>query len=106
MGFKKNKSSPIIYQGSYVETKVAQKLKNCLNHEIWDLWDSKRQSVFQITYQGNMAEATVAQKLNQGTIRQKGCNLLSGSFFGSFLDKQKRTYKSKYLCRNTIRNKK
>ena len=28
--------------------------------------------------------------LNQGTNRQKGCNLLSGSFFVSFLDKQKR----------------
>ncbi len=59
--------------------------------------------------QGSIDEFTVAQKLNQGTIRQKGCNLLSGSFFGSFLDKQKRTYKSKYLYRNNkkqkIRNK-
>lgn len=43
------------------------------------------------------AEATVAQKLHQGTIRQKGCNLLPGSFFGSFLDKQKRTILLKEL---------
>ncbi len=56
-----------------------------------------------LTHQGSYVEATVAQKLNQGTVRQKGCNLLSGSFFGSFLDKQKRTYKSKYIC---TRNKK
>jgi hypothetical protein len=55
--------------------------------------------------QGSNVEFTVAQKLNQGTIRQKGCNLLSGSFFGSFLDKQKRTYKTKYLC-TEVRNKK
>jgi hypothetical protein len=30
-------------------------------------------------------------KPHQRTNRQKGCNLLSGSFFGSFLEKQKRT---------------
>jgi len=34
-------------------------------------------------------EATVVQKLNQGTNPQKGCNLLRGSFFVTFLDKQK-----------------
>jgi len=34
-------------------------------------------------------EATVALKLNQGTIPQSGCNRLWGSFFGSFLEKQK-----------------
>ena len=39
------------------------------------------------------AEATIAQKPNQGTIRQRRCNPLSGSFFGSFLEKQKRTMK-------------
>ena len=33
---------------------------------------------------------TVAQKLNQGTIRQKGCNLLSGSFFGYFFGQAKK----------------
>ncbi len=49
----------------------------------------KKTKSFQIIYQGTMSEATVTEKLNQGTIRQKGCNLLSGSFFGSFLDKQK-----------------
>jgi hypothetical protein len=31
---------------------------------------------------------------DQGTIRQRGCNPLSGSFFGSFLEKQKRTTKT------------
>jgi hypothetical protein len=40
-------------------------------------------------------QATVAPKPNQGTIRQGGCNPLSGSFFGSFLEKQKRTRKQK-----------
>ena len=35
------------------------------------------------------AEATVVRKLNQGTIRQTGCNRLSVSFFVTFLDKQK-----------------
>ena len=42
-------------------------------------------------YQGTKFEFTVVQKFNQGTIRQRGCNPLSGSFFGSFLEKQKRT---------------
>ena len=37
------------------------------------------------------AEATVVLKLNQGTTPKKGCNLFRVSFFGSFLDKQKRT---------------
>ena len=37
------------------------------------------------------AEFTVVQKLNQGTNPQRGCNPLPGSFFGSFLEKQKRT---------------
>jgi hypothetical protein len=36
------------------------------------------------------AEFTVVQKPNQGTNRKKGCNLFPGSFFVSFLDKQKR----------------
>jgi hypothetical protein len=40
--------------------------------------------------QSSEVDFTVVQQLNQGTIRQKGCNLLSVSFFGSFLDKQKR----------------
>ncbi|HNU88983.1 MAG TPA: hypothetical protein PKJ94_11850, partial [Ferruginibacter sp.] len=35
-------------------------------------------------------EATVVLKLNQGTIPQSGCNRLWGSFFVSFLEKQKR----------------
>jgi hypothetical protein len=39
--------------------------------------------------------AAVVQKPNQGTNRQRGCNPLSGSFFVSFLEKQKR--KSKKL---------
>jgi len=36
------------------------------------------------------AEVTVVQKPHQGTNRQRGCNPLPGSFFVSFLDKQKR----------------
>ena len=39
--------------------------------------------------QGTFAEATVVQMLNQGTIRKKGCNLFPGSFFVTFLEKQK-----------------
>ena len=35
------------------------------------------------------AEATVVQKFNQGTSRQTGCIRLPGSFFVTFLDKQK-----------------
>ena len=48
--------------------------------------------------------AGVVPKLNQGTNRQKGLHFLSGSFFVSFLDKQKRkiktawTYKIKKCC--------
>ena len=40
--------------------------------------------------QGSAVEATVVQKLNQGTLRQKGCNLLSGSFFGYFFGQAKK----------------
>ena len=43
-----------------------------------------------VTHQGSYAEATVAQKLNQVTVRQKRCNLLSGSFFGYFFGKAKK----------------
>jgi hypothetical protein len=43
------------------------------------------------------AQFTVVQKPNQGTLRQRGCNPLSGSFFGSFLEKQKRTIKKRQL---------
>jgi hypothetical protein len=39
--------------------------------------------------QGPNVEATVALKLNQGTLRQKGCNPLSGSFFGYFFGEAK-----------------
>ena len=60
-------------------------------YRIKGLMGFKKIKKFQIIYQGFMAEATVALKLNQGTIRQKGCNLLSGSFFWLlFLDKQKK----------------
>ena len=40
--------------------------------------------------QGTYAEATVVLMLNQGTVRQKGCNLLSGSFFGYFFGQAKK----------------
>ena len=43
-----------------------------------------------LTDQGSAAEATVVQKFNQGTIRQKGCNLLSGPFFGYFFGQAKK----------------
>ena len=36
-------------------------------------------------------EITVVQKPHQGTIPKWGCNPFRGSFFGSFLEKQKRT---------------
>ena len=35
------------------------------------------------------AEATVVQKLNQGTNPKSGCNQFRGSFFVTFLEKQK-----------------
>jgi hypothetical protein len=58
-----------------------------------DLWDLKRLKVSQIIYQGSYIETTAAQKLNQGTGRQKGCNLLSGSFFWLlFLDNLSRFF--------------
>ena len=44
-------------------------------------------------HQGTNFQFTVVQKPNQGTIRQRGCNPLSGSFFVSFLEKQKRKIK-------------
>ncbi len=47
-------------------------------------------------------QATVAPKPNQGTIRQRGCNPLSGSFFGSFLEKQKRTRNGKLQAKISI----
>ncbi len=53
----------------------------------------KKNKSSQIIFQGYYVEVTVAQKLNQGTIRQKGCNLLSGSFFGSFLDNLSRYFR-------------
>ncbi len=34
---------------------------------------------------------TVVLKLNQGCFPKSGCNRFRGSFFGSFLEKQKRT---------------
>ena len=40
---------------------------------------------------GINVQFTVVQMFNQGTNPKKGCNLFRGSFFGSFLDKQKRT---------------
>jgi hypothetical protein len=40
--------------------------------------------------QGTPVEATVVRKLNQGTIRQKGCHLLSGSFLGYFFGQAKK----------------
>ena len=60
----------------------------------------KKTKSLQIIYQGTMAEATVVLKLNQGTIRQKGCNLLSGSFFGSFLDNLSRYFREAKNCLN------
>jgi len=50
---------------------------------------------WQLTKAGQIinAEVTVVQKPDQGTIRQRGRNPLPGSFFGSFLLLQKRTFK-------------
>jgi len=42
-----------------------------------------------ITDQGTEFEFTVVQKLNQGTIRKKRRILFPGSFFDTFLEKQK-----------------
>ena len=44
-------------------------------------------------YQGSIAEKSVLQKLNQGVTRKCAEYHLRGSFFGTFLDKQKSTYK-------------
>jgi hypothetical protein len=40
-------------------------------------------------HQGTKLEFTVVQKLNQGTNPKKGCNFFRGSFFVTFLEKQK-----------------
>ena len=45
--------------------------------------------VVKITDQGIEFEFTVALKLNQGTIRKKRRILFPGSFFDTFLEKQK-----------------
>ncbi|HEX3024492.1 MAG TPA: hypothetical protein VHP12_04710, partial [Chitinophagaceae bacterium] len=42
------------------------------------------------THQGTVAEVTVVQLLHQGTHPKMGCYHFRGSFFVSFLDKQKR----------------
>jgi len=39
--------------------------------------------------QGSTVEFTVVQKLNQGTIPKTGCIRFRGSFFVTFLEKQK-----------------
>jgi hypothetical protein len=39
--------------------------------------------------QGTEPEFTVVQKLNQGTNPKSGCNRFRGSFFVTFLEKQK-----------------
>ncbi len=39
--------------------------------------------------QGLTVEFTVVQKFNQGTIPKTGCNRFRGSFFVTFLEKQK-----------------
>jgi len=54
----------------------------------------KKTKSLQIIYQGTMAEATVVLKLNQGTIRQKGCHLLSGSFLVLFWTSKKEHIKA------------
>jgi hypothetical protein len=50
--------------------------------------------------QGTEFEFTIVQMLNQGTNPRKGCNLSWGSFFVSFLDKQKRKNK---VIKNMLR---
>ena len=47
-----------------------------------------------ITDQGTEFEFTVALKLNQGTIRKKRRILFPGSFFDTFLEKQKSIVKT------------
>jgi len=49
-----------------------------------------------ITHQGPIAEVTVAQQLNQGTNPKTGCYRFRGSFFVTFLDKQKSKKKKKF----------
>ena len=46
-------------------------------------------SSFLINHQGTIVEATVVPKLNQGTNPKTGCNRFRGSFFVTFLEKQK-----------------
>ena len=45
--------------------------------------------IVEITDQGTEFEFAVVQKLNQGTIRKKRRILFPGSFFDTFLEKQK-----------------
>jgi hypothetical protein len=40
-------------------------------------------------HQGTEFEFTVVQKLNQGCFPKSGCNRFRGSFFVTFLEKQK-----------------
>ena len=47
-----------------------------------------------IKYQGSTAEESSLQKLNQGVSRKCAEYHLRGSFFGTFLDKQKSTDKN------------
>ena len=47
-------------------------------------------------YQGTEFEFTVVQKLNQGTYRKKRRILFPGSFFVTFLEKQKSKYRNVY----------
>ena len=49
-----------------------------------------------LTYQGPIAEVTVAPKPYQGTHPKMRGNHFRGSFFGSFLDKQKRINQHHY----------
>jgi hypothetical protein len=42
-------------------------------------------------HHGTAAKKTTLQKLNQGASRKRAVYRFRGSFFGSFLDKQKRT---------------
>jgi len=48
------------------------------------------------------AEATVVQKLHQGTIPKSGRHRFRGSFFVSFLEKQKRKEKTSGAFQKTI----
>jgi hypothetical protein len=51
----------------------------------------------ELTHQGATAEKSSVQLLNQGASRECAEYHSRGSFFGSFLDKQKRTGKHFYL---------